>query len=275
MAVKMNSLFQQVNKVPQIPEVVQLLINQFNQPEVDLKEVAQNVEQDQLISLKVLRLVNSAAFNLPRKIASIDEAVVILGMARLRTIVIASGIVSSAPEIKDFNIKQFWLDSFTTANYAKWLANEAGLNPDIAFTVGLISDMGRILIHLGQPKIAAEIDKRIHQQKTRLTLEKKYLGFSSQKVTGELCRLWNFSDDLIIPVEQSAAPLEHESISPLSCAVYLARFLCDCRHEQLEEEELISSLPTDVIEQLGLSTTLFQKVSEILSMESDLDGLLD
>lgn len=272
----MNKLFEQVHKVPQVPEVVRLLISQFNDPNVEMKDVASNVVKEQIIALKVLRLVNSAAFGLPKKIASIEEAVVLLGMGKLRSLVIASGIVSSVPDIKNFDIKQFWLNSFTTASYAKWLSNEANCNADIAFTAGLISGMGSILIQLGRPKEAADIELRIEEGHKRAYIEKMRLGYTSQDVGAELCRRWKFSDDLIIPIAQCGEPLKFEPKSKIACTIFVARYFSLCKQQDKIEDEILADLPQDVFVQLGLSTAFIQqKLEELLSLESGLDGLLE
>ena len=52
---QINKLFEQLHKVPQIPEVVRILINQLYDPDVNIKDIARNVEKEQVISLKVLR----------------------------------------------------------------------------------------------------------------------------------------------------------------------------------------------------------------------------
>ena len=276
MSAKIKKLFKQVHKIPQVPEVVRILISQLNDPNVNLNDIASNVEKEQLIALKVLRLVNSASFGLPKKIASIEEAVVMLGMVKLRTLVIASGIVSSVSDINNFDIKQFWLDSFCTANYAKWLANEAKCDGDIAFTTGLISGLGSVLIHMGLAKESADIEKKIQDGHARPYIEKMRLGFTGQDVCAELCRIWKFSDDLILPVAQCGEPLIAEPVSKIACAVYVARFLSNCVKEKMTEEDILQSIPIEVTEQLGLSEAFFKKnLAEILAMESGLDGLLD
>lgn len=276
MSAKMNKLFKQVHKIPQVPEVVKLLISQFNDPDVEMKDIASNIVKEQVISIKVLRLVNSALFAFPKQIASIDEAIVLLGMSRLRPLVIASGIVSSVPEITNFDIKQFWLNSFTSANIAKWLAEETQCDADIAFTAGLISGLGGILIQMAMPKEAADIALQIKQGNIRTKLEKKHLGFTSQDVCAELCRRWKFSDDLIIPVAQCGEPLNFQPLSKIACTIFLARYLSHCKQENVSEDDILLAMPLDVVKQLNLSEEFFkQKLAEILALDSGLDGLLD
>jgi HD-like signal output (HDOD) protein len=88
---QINDLLNQTSKLPNVPEVVRQLIQALNDPNANYSEISQKVSEDQTLSLKILRLVNSAHFGLSRKVSSIDEATVILGMARLKTLVIASG----------------------------------------------------------------------------------------------------------------------------------------------------------------------------------------
>ncbi|MCK5664338.1 MAG: HDOD domain-containing protein [Thiotrichaceae bacterium] len=271
-----NKLFEQLHKVPQIPEVVRILINQFNDPDTEIKDIARNVEKEQIISLKVLRLVNSAYFSLPKKIDSIEEAVIMLGLNQIKILIIASGIVSTVPEIEGFNIKQFWLDSFCTATYAKWLATQAHCDENIAFTAGLISGLGTILIHLGQPKEAADIELHIKEGHSRPFLEKMRLGYTTQDVTAELCRQWNFSDELVTSVAQCGEPMLAKSVSKIACAVFIARYLSTCKYTNMLENEIFQTIPVDIAEQLGLPDAFFREhLAETLALESGLDGLLN
>lgn len=276
MSAKIQSLFTQVHNIPQISEVTRILINQLNNPDIDLKEIVRNVEKEPVISIKALRLVNSASFALPKKIASIEEAVVLLGVNRLKTLVIASGIVSSVPKIESFDINRFWLDSFFTATSAKWLARESNCHPDIAFTAALLSSLGTILIHLGQHKEALEIEHRVNEGHPRAFIEKMRLGFTSLEVSVELCKFWKFSDELIIPIAQCADPLIADPVSKTACILFIAHLISSSKASQLTNEEILALIPSTIIEQLGLADNFFaEKLTEILNLESGLEGLLD
>jgi len=273
---KIDKLFSQIQNIPQISEVIRILINQLNDPDIDLKEIARNVEKEQVISVKVLRLVNSASFALPKKVGSIEEAVILLGMGKLKTLVIASGIVSSVSKIDNFDINQFWTDSFSTATYAKWLANASGCNTDIAFTAGLLSSLGTILIHLAHEKEALEIEDRIKLGNPRSFVEKMRLGYTSMDVSAELCRVWKFSDELITPVAQCAEPLLADPVSKIACSVFIARIISNCKATQMTEDDTLALLSPDIIEQLGFPETFFnENLADIMALESGLEGLLD
>jgi HD-like signal output (HDOD) protein len=277
MKVQINQLFDKIHSLPQIPEVVRILITQFNDPKTNFDDIAKNVEKEQVISLKVLRLVNSAHFGLSRKVGTIQEAVFMLGMNQLRTLVIASGLVSSIPKIDGLDIKRFWSNSFNTATYAKWLAAESQVAPDLVFTAGLISQLGNILIHMGASAAALEIDQHVKAGgHARPEIEQSRLGFTSEDVCAELCRRWHFSEDLIEAVAQCGNPLSTKEISKPACVVYLARYISECQQNNLAIEDILLAFPHNVAEQLGLSEQfIITNIPTILTLESGLDGLVD
>ncbi|MFK8067053.1 MAG: HDOD domain-containing protein [Gammaproteobacteria bacterium] len=274
MSAEMNSLFEQINNIPQVPEVVRDLIIQLNDPNLDMYAIAKNVTRDQIISMKVLRLVNSAHFSLPRKLSSIEEAVVTLGMKQLKSIIIASGMVQSMPEIKGFDIKNFWSDSFRTATYAKWIADEINANSDMAFTVGLISEMGIVLMYMGLPEAIAKIDKAVKNGQVRAQMEKEVLGYTNSEVCAELCRRWKFPEDLANTVSQCKDPLSFEEVTPEACIVNIAQYLSTSRRDDLSIEEMMTSFPLDVLAKLGLDQNqLTEKLPILLDASSGLESL--
>lgn len=277
MQIQINQLFDQVHNIPRIPEVVRALITQFNDPKTDFNAITKNIEKEQVIALKVLRLVNSAHFGLSRKVGTIQEAVTMMGLNQLRVLVIACGMVNSIPRIDGINIKHFWETSFRTATYAKWLAAESKQAPDLAFTAGLISSLGNILIHMGAPNAAAEIDQHVktgHQ--SRSTLEINRLGFTSADVCAELCRRWHFSEELIKTVAECDAPLKTDDPYLPACIVYLARYLSESMAANLSPKEIYTAFPFSVAAKLGLSELFIEdNLQTILGLDSGLDGLVD
>lgn len=276
MQIQINQLFDKIHNIPQIPEVVRTLITQFNDPNFNFNAIAKNVEKEQMISLKVLRLVNSAHFGLSKKIGTIQDAVVMLGMQQLRTLVIASGMVNAVPKIEGMDLQLFWEDSFRTATYAKWFAAESKSAPDLAFTAGLISGLGNILIHMGAPSAANEIDQHVKSGHARPEIEMNRLGFTSEEVCAELCRRWHFSPDLIEVVAQCGAPLKTSPVNKTACAVHIARYLSRCLQIGTAPEAILGAFPFLVTEQLGLTEPFVTgKLPEVMAIKSVLAGLTE
>ena len=277
MSTPMNQLFDSIHKLPQIPEVVQAIIQQLNDPKTEMLDIAKNVAKEQVIAIKILRLVNSAHFGLSRKIGSIEEATTLLGLSQLKMLVIASGIVSTIPKIDHFDIRNFWNNTFRTAAYAKWLAEKAQLSGDVAYTAGLIANLGQILIRMSNPAVAIEIDQWVKTYGKPLSeIEQEKLGFTNQDVCAELCRRWKFADELVTAIQQSGNPLAHEQVSGLGCILHLAQFISKGVDEGKTEEDILNEFPFPVANEVGLVEAFAKaKLTEILSIKSNLEGLAD
>ena len=272
---EIRELLEQTDKLPNVPEVVRQLIQQLNNPAADYGEIADKVSKDQTLSLKILRLVNSAHFGLSRKVSSIDQAVVMLGMVRLKTLVIASGIAGSVKQVDGLDLKKFWSESFRVAALAKWFAErDTNVDPDIAFTAGLIHNIGRLLLHLAQPMRAQAIQTLIEESNcSRSDAEMERLNFTSPEAGQALLDLWKFPAELGIAVRQHKQPTSFEEPSSLAAIVNLACVVNSAARDGDNVETLQSNFPDDVATLAGVSADTSAELAEALSLDSGLDGL--
>lgn len=277
MKLEMQPLFNQIDNIPQIPEIVRILISQANDPYIDFKPIAETVEKEQVISVKVLRLVNSAHYGLSRKIGSIQQALVILGMDELKKLIVVSGLVSSIDEMPGINLDDFWIDNFRTATYAKWLADHIKLDDsEMVFTAGLISSLGKILIHLDDSTTARKINAEVRAGMNRPDSERNNLGFTHQDVCAELCRIWQFSDELIDTVTKVGEPLNFDDISLAACTVYIARYISESSYNEKDTQTIVAEFPRKEWLQLGLKEDdITDKMAILLSLDTGLEGVLD
>lgn len=269
------SLFEQVHKLPSIPEVVQVLIDNFNNPDIDADEISKNIQKDQMISAKVMRLANSARYGAGRQINSVDSAVVMLGFDTLKTLVVASGVTSAFPELPGLDLKAFWRDSFVVANLCKLLAKRCDVDPEAAFTCGLLHNIGEALIHIGESDVEREIDRLVQCGSNRIELQNNKFGFDYTGVGKELARRWNFPDDILNGIRQHAAPSQFDEFSDLSALVYISRYLNLQAQREKSEEEINEDFPQGVAERLSLETDgVVAAALEMLAADDDIDQIL-
>lgn len=270
-----EQLFAQVHRVPSIPTVVSKLIQELNLPNADFKSLATQVSHDQVIAMKVLRLVNSAYFGLPRKLTAIDEAVMTLGTDRLKTLIIASGMVSSVPQMQGFDLKNFWTNSFRRATYAKGIAGFVpSVDANTAFTCGLIADFGRLMLRMAATADAERIDQRVAGGTSRLDCEREELGYTTAEVAGELCKRWSFPEAIQRGVAQAADPLGFAEFDPLAACVHLAEELCLLKAKDVIAHDIPSALPAVIVERLRLNAAQLQQIAfRVYDSESGLESL--
>jgi HD-like signal output (HDOD) protein len=273
--VDLNHLIANAQHMPNIPKVVQELIQSFGVDDVDSSAVATKLSKDQAMTAKVLRMANSAKYGGHRTVGSVNDAVVLLGFNALRTMVLASGLTSAFPTPEGFNIKTFWVRSFMVASISKWVAKHVP-NTDIetAFTCGMIHDIGGLLTHMLANKEAQEIDRMVEKGADRIEMEESHLGFNFTEAGSELAHRWNFPEDIVDSVKHQILPQTDEGYKKLAGIVFIAKYLYS--HQDEDSAELAANFPTEQSKALGINVvTMLDNIEEIKELDSGIDDLLD
>lgn len=248
----LEQLFDKTHLMPTIPKVVQELIESFSNEDIDIEAIARKVSVDQVLTAKVLRLANSSYYGLQRKIGSVDEAVVVMGLNSLRTLVVATGVTGAFAPIPGFDRAHFWRRSLVVAAYARWLAKKASLNGEIAFTSGLMHAIGEVLIHLALPVEVQLINRQATVGGRRVQLEREALGFSHCEVGAELARRWCFPADIQAAILNYDAPLAEQPVAPYAALVHVASYLAAAQTDAIDETLLRAGFPVEVAAAIGL-----------------------
>jgi putative nucleotidyltransferase with HDIG domain len=164
-----------------------------------MQEVAQMIETDPGITLKVLRVANSAYYGASGKTSTIMQACVRLGLRGLSEVVILAGtekVLSGKLPGYGYDTGELWRHSLAVAYGSKILANMCDPSlSSVAHTAGLIHDIGRIILdpYIGEQKKPIE-DYMEKNQKTFLDAEIEHVGFSHAEVAAEVCKGWKFPE---------------------------------------------------------------------------------
>ncbi|MFC6840455.1 HDOD domain-containing protein [Xanthomonas theicola] len=223
---KLEVLFDRLHTLPTIPKVAQDLILQFDNPKTSLDSVARNIELDPVIAAKVLRLANSARFRGMRDSTSVEDAALRLGFNTLRTLVLASAMTGAFHAPSHFDLRGFWLHSFEVAGVCRLLARQKGLDPETAFTCGMMHNIGELLIQTGAPDYAA----RLHADASssgRAAEETVQLGFGYPEVGAELARRWHLPQVIQTAIAYQARPLQAPGTEPMPRLVAQAALVAD------------------------------------------------
>jgi HD-like signal output (HDOD) protein len=261
----MNEVLDKLQQLPTISAVVQEVIASFDDPDLDAHTLARKIGQDQGLVTKVLRVANSAFYGLPRQVGSIQEAVVVLGFANVRTLVIAAGLVGAFPAGQEstlFDRKQFWRDSARIALCARLLAKRLKQNQEIAFTAGLLSGIGQIVLDVVVPK---EFEQALQQAgaDNLIAAEQALLGFDHAVIGAEVAKRWNFPAAIQHAIRFHYAPLQ-EPFEPVSAVVSVAAQLVQVLDSGAAPDELPQHLSETVMRRLGLDQAAIKACLEAL-----------
>ncbi len=100
-----------IREIPTLPTIVFELNKYLRDPDTSIKTVCDTIEKDQAITLKILKLVNSAFYGFKSKISDLRNAVVLLGYNVVRNAIVSISVINSFPKrvkLIDFDISQFW-----------------------------------------------------------------------------------------------------------------------------------------------------------------------
>ena len=217
---KVDELFRNVKSLPTLPIVVQKIFASINDPKVGARQLAEIITSDQTLTARVLKLVNSSFFGLRGKVQNIHHAVTMLGFSTIRQICLGASICGKFQHVTgnaDFSGPEFWEHSIGTAIIAKDICkNAVKIEPDICYTLGLIHDIGKLLlVEHHADKFMDAIVKAKRENKSLDQVEVEVFGVDHAEIGNWLFRKWN------LPRDSRRAVKNHHSariemISPVS-----------------------------------------------------------
>jgi putative nucleotidyltransferase with HDIG domain len=195
-----EALARDIRSLPSLPTVVQELMLLVRQSEVQLDVVTHTLQLDQALSAKALQLANSPFYGLSGRIDSIRDAINILGMRQLGSLVIAAALTLQFEQLhgQSLHMNAFWRHSIGCATAARQLAQRAGLDEQAAFTAGLLHDVGRLVVDSHYPLEAAQAIAWAEQHDVpHCEAERTLLGIDHTELGEWVCRHWRFTSDVI------------------------------------------------------------------------------
>ncbi|WP_020655659.1 HDOD domain-containing protein [Massilia niastensis] len=187
-----------LDDLPSLPAVVMELLGSIEE-DIDISVLARKLANDQALTAKTLRLANSSAFGLQVKATTIQQAMTFLGFQTTRKLIAAAAMTGCFPSGRcpGFSDKAFWRHSIASAACARILARRVRFNQDVAFTAGLLHDIGRLVLVTRYPEhYQVVLAERKRSDCGLLAAERAVLGLDHVAAGVALAEQWNFSDTM-------------------------------------------------------------------------------
>jgi putative nucleotidyltransferase with HDIG domain len=203
-AEKIKSITKRIQSLPTLPPVVRKLTTMVESPDVTAKEVGKLISSDQVLSAKVLKLVNSPFYGFPGRISSISHAIILLGFNVIKGVVLSASVF----ELMEKSMVGLWEHSLGSAIVSGAIARTLGLNePEEISTAALLHDIGKVLVRVS---LTADYDRisRIVEEKgcSFREAEVEVLGVDHADIGLWLSQEWGMPERLIIPISQHHEP---------------------------------------------------------------------
>lgn len=222
---KTSLVLANVYNLPSMSSIMMEVSRLLDDPSTNTDTLSKMIGKDQGLSTKILSIANSPLYGLPRKVSTIDFAILIIGFQDIKNIVIALSMIESFKNKSDKNLNQdeFWRHSILTGNAAKRIAEDLGYRiGGEAFVAGLLHDLGIPVIHKYFHSTFLEIVKKVEEGHTFIEAEFEMLGMTHEEIGKFLADKWNLPSPLIDCIYHHHHPAEASENEVLTAVVHLA-----------------------------------------------------
>jgi putative nucleotidyltransferase with HDIG domain len=192
---------QTIIQLPALPTIAMEVVELVDNPKTSASKLGKVISTDQALTAKVLKIANSPFYGFPKKISTIDFAIIVLGFDALKEIIISISLVSSLQKKSDayLNARAFWDHSISTGVVARRLARDLGYRVSgEVFVGGLLHDMGISVLHrYFNNEFKRIVDIAREMNLSFLEAEESVLGTTHAEVGAWLAERWNLPDHLI------------------------------------------------------------------------------
>jgi diguanylate cyclase (GGDEF)-like protein len=190
--------------LPSLPIVALEVLNLTRRDDVSIDALAKVVQNDPALTAKILKVVNSSMFGIPREIGSIRQAMVILGLRTVKVLTLSFALVDSVQKTGDsgLNVAEYWRRSLTTSVAARLLAKIAlPRQTEEAFVAGLLSDLGLFAAWRCAPAEYSPVFAAAQSYGEGLCeIEARTFGVTHADLSRELLRKWNLPESVCAAV---------------------------------------------------------------------------
>ncbi len=258
-----DNYIQSVTTLPPAPRILVQLLGLLGQDDVSPSRVVDLITYDPALTAKILQRCNSAAGGLAEPVCELDEAVARVGfneVYRLVAAVVGESTLGAAQPGYGIGRGELWEHSVVTAMAAKVLTAGLGADENVAFTAGLLHDLGKLVLSTClDGKDADVVRQAIDSGRSFLEGEKIVLGVEHAEVGGRLLECWNFPPNLVQAVRCHHDPLQARPYEQLAACVYLGDLISHFLGYGFGRQAYAVRGRSEALQTLGLTSTDLEK----------------
>lgn len=208
-------LSEAVEKMPAFPKSVQRILELSRDINCSPKELIMVIEHDPVMTMKLLRVINSASYGFTKQVTSVNQSMVYLGLNTIKNMALSFAAMGALPPQTEvgFDVHGYLTHSLTTAGLARTLCQKYGrddTDPADCYIAGLLHDFGKVVLGQFLPEESKEaLAYSIEQSISLHAAEQKIIGSDHTVIGGMLVEKWSFPKQLIETIRN-----HHSTISP-------------------------------------------------------------
>lgn len=260
---KTIELVNNIKDIQAMPSVIVKVLNVMKKPTVSMKELGDIVMYDQSLTIKILALVNSAYYGFSQQISSINIALSLLGMVKVKNIIVA---VAMKPMMSNSGDKELWKHSIRVAAGCEYLAKLTKImDADEAFIAGFIHDIGKMVLHSSNPKMYAKVVELVNEGQPILDVEKKYFDSDHVRTGSLLAKRWQLPILLANIVSYHHNPSLSSIPVPCNLVCAVDKLMQEVFNPNLLDKDFLKTMGIDLDDVEELRKVIWQKADLLIS----------
>ena len=259
----LERIVSQTDSLPSLPDLYCRLMEEMRTSEGSIQRVGEIIETDLSMSAKVIQLVSSAFFGLPRRISRPSEAVMLLGLDTVKALALTLGLFSKFEEstLSFIPVKRIYEHSMKTGLLAREIAGAEGADTGMAadaFMTGLLHDVGKLLLGHNIPDIYQRVFERSSREEIPFfEAERAELGATHGEVGAYLLGLWGLPDAVVegVAFHHNLGGSLAKGFEPL-IAVHVASAMENAACPSKGDAAFVEGVDMEGLDRLGLKTRL-------------------
>jgi putative nucleotidyltransferase with HDIG domain len=260
-----------VDRMPAFPKSVQKILELTRDVNCTPRDLVQVIDKDPVVTVKILKVVNSAYYSLPKQVTSISHAVVYLGFNTIKNLALSIAAIGMLPKQNGagFDVDQYLLHSLSTAGIAKLLANRLDdADPMDCFIGGLLHDFGKVVLAQFFPsEFKNALSQSLADGSSLHLALRATIGADHAVVGAMLVEKWRFAPALIDTIEHQFET-EGKKSDLLAC-VFTANQISKKLRFGDGGNACVHTLPPDIVKKIGGS------LEDVIASLGDLDAIFD
>lgn len=229
---KAEQLVGNIDDLPTIPVVATQVLQLLDSPDVDVEEIAELMLTDQVMTARVMKMLNSPVYKPSQEITSLKRALIYLGLRHIREVALTTSYIKAFDASTGaFELTAFWEHSFGVGMVSKIIAEKIGYKDlEMAYIAGIIHDLGEVFLSNFVREPFEQVLASIKDKPSKLyEAEVEILGTTHCEIGLCMARKWNFPEAYCEVISCHHTPGE-ATIDPILCSIVnLANLFCSVR----------------------------------------------
>jgi putative nucleotidyltransferase with HDIG domain len=256
-----------VKDLPALPVVFRQLFSMMQDANVQAPALATFISRDQSMTVKILRMVNSAFYDAGKPVMSISRAVVIMGFQAMRSAALATSVFEHFAGLKAipaFSLDGFWIHSLASSCLARKISETRHVaNPEDAYVIGLLHDVGKlVMLRTFSPDVAALCHAAQEQHFTWLACEEALFPVNHATVARAVFHAWDFPEGVVEAIACHHQPKAASRHAELASIAHVADYLAGIAGYPCSGARPPDTVAPEALKLLGLSELMFDDIIE-------------